>query len=205
LPHRGNIISQEVNIPMELWDLLDKDRKPLGITHPRGRQYPMPPHTYHTVVSVFTVDTQNRLLLTLRAPTKGMYPGYWEFTGGSGVSGEDSLTSAHRELLEETGIDCPPEKLIYLGTLREPSAFMDCYLCRLDGSGENVTVNLQEGETVDSKWVTFCELETMIHKNLIPPPCALRYGFVKAKLTELIGDDAWLQPDAEEVSALENK
>ena len=39
---------------MELWDLLDKDRNPLGITHPRGRQYPMPPHTYHTVVSVFT-------------------------------------------------------------------------------------------------------------------------------------------------------
>ena len=54
---------------MELWDLLDKDRNPLGRTHPRGRQYPMPPHTYHTVVSVFTVDRQNRLLLTRRAPT----------------------------------------------------------------------------------------------------------------------------------------
>ena len=88
---------------MELWDLLDKDRNPLGLTHPRGRQYPMPPHTYHTVVSVFTVDRENRLLLTLRAPTKGMYPGYWEFTGGSGVAGEDSLTSAWRELSEETG------------------------------------------------------------------------------------------------------
>ena len=44
----------------------------------------------------------------------------------------------------------------------------------------------------------------MIHKGLIPPPCAMRYGFVKAKLTEIIGEDAWLQPDAEEVSALEN-
>ena len=72
---------------MELWDLLDKNRKPLGITHPRGRQYPMPPHTYHTVVTVFTVDASNRILLTLRAPTKGMYPNYWEFTGGSGVAG----------------------------------------------------------------------------------------------------------------------
>ena len=189
---------------MELWDLLDKDRNPLGITHPRGRQYPMPPHTYHTVVSVFTVDAKNRLLLTLRAPTKGMYPNYWEFTGGSGVTGEDSLTSAHRELLEETGINCPPEELIFLGTLREPSAFMDCYLCRLTETGEDTPVTLQEWETVDSKWVTFCELETMIHKGLIPPPCAMRYGFVKAKLTEIIGEDAWLQPDAEEVSALEN-
>ena len=88
---------------MELWDLLDKNRTPLGLTHPRGRRSPMPPHTYHTVVSVFTVDTQNRLLLTLRAPTKGMYPNYWEFTCGSGIAGENSLTSAHRELLEETG------------------------------------------------------------------------------------------------------
>ena len=188
---------------MELWDLLDKDRNPLGLTHPRGRQYPMPPHTYHTVVSVFTVDRENRLLLTLRAPTKGMYPGYWEFTGGSGVAGEDSLTSAWRELSEETGIAVPKDELTLLGTLREPSAFMDCYLCRLDQLGEDVTIALQEGETVDSKWVTFCEFETMIHKGLIPPPCAMRYGFVKAKLMELIGDDAWLQPDAEEVSTLE--
>ena len=188
---------------MEFWDLLDKDRNPLGITHPRGRQYPMPPYTYHTVVSVFTVDADNRLLLTLRAPTKGMYPGYWEFTGGSGISGEDSLTSAWRELSEETGITVPKEDLIFLGTLREPSAFMDCYLCRLDRAGEDVTVTLQEGETVDYQWVTFCGFETMIHKGLIPPPCAMRYGFVKQKLTEILGDDAWLQPTVEELSTFE--
>lgn len=189
---------------MEIWDLLDKNRNPLGITHPRGRQYPMPPHTYHTVVTVFTVDANNRILLTLRAPTKGMYPNYWEFTGGSGVSGEESLTSAHRELLEETGIDCPEEELILLGTLREPSAFMDCYLCRLDQAGEDVTVTLQAEETVDFQWVAFCEMETMIHKGLIPPPCAMRYGFVKQKLTEIMGEDAWMQAEAEEVSTLEN-
>ena len=180
---------------MELWDLLDQNRTPLGITHPRGRQYPMPPHTYHTVVSVFTVDRQNRLLLTRRAPTKGMYPDYWEFTGGSGVAGEDSLTSAARELSEETGIRIPREELTLLGTIREPSAFMDCYLCRLDGDAEEVAITLQEGETVDCKWVTFCEFESMIHHNQIPPPCAMRYGFVKAKLVDILGDDAWLQPD----------
>ena len=189
---------------MEFWDLLDKNRKPLGMTHPRGRQYPMPPNTYHTVVTVFTVDASNRILLTLRAPTKGMYPNYWEFTGGSGIAGEDSLTSAHRELLEETGIDCPPEELVLLGTLREPSAFMDCYLCRLDKAGEDVTVTLQAGETVDFRWVALREMETMIHKGLIPPPCAMRYGFVKAKLTEIMGEDAWMQAEAEEVSTLES-
>lgn len=177
---------------MELWDLLDKDRTPLGITHPRGRQYPMPPHTYHTVVSVFTVDRRGRLLLTLRAPTKGMYPGYWEFTGGSGVAGEDSLTSAQRELREETGILPPAEGLLLLGTLREPEAFMDCYLCRLSEEGEQVSVALQEGETVAYAWVTFGEWETMIHRGLVPPPCAMRYGFVRERLMELLGEESWL-------------
>ena len=127
----------------------------------------------------------------------------YSIPGGHVSFGEFSRETLARELMEETGIDCPPEKLIFLGTLREPSAFMDCYLCRIDRAGEDVTVTLQEWETVDFKWVTFCEFETMIHKGLIPPPCAMRYGFVKAKLTEIIGDDAWLQAGAEEVSTLE--
>ena len=180
---------------MELWDLLDQNRAPLGVTHPRGRQYPMPPRTYHTVVTVFTVDTLGRILLTRRAPTKGMYPNYWEFTCGSGIAGEDSLTSAHRELIEETGIDCPGEALHLLGTLREPSAFMDCYLCRPDARGEDVAITLQEGETVDCKWVSFWEMETMIHRGELPPPCAMRYGFVKGALVEIFGEEAFLQPD----------
>ena len=187
---------------MELWDLLDKDRAPLGVTHPRGRQYPMPPRTYHAVVTVFTVDTENRILLTRRAPTKGMYPHYWEITCGSGLAGEDSLTSAHRELWEETGIACPPEELVLLGTLREPSALMDCYLCRPPKRGEEVAVTLQEGETVDYKWVSFWEMETMIHRGELPPPCALRYGFVKAALVAIFGEDAWLQPITPETRAM---
>ena len=81
---------------------------------------------------------------------------------------------------------------------------MDCYLCRLDQAGEDVAVTLQEGETVDAKWVTFCEMETMIHKGLLPPPCAMRYGFVKRSLTEIFGEDAWLQTNKEEVSTLES-
>lgn len=175
---------------MEFWDLLDEQRNPLGVTHPRGRQYPMPPRTYHTVVTVLTVDADGRILLTLRAPTKGMYPSYWEITCGSAIAGEDSLTAARRELSEETGIFVPRESLSLLATLREPSAFMDCYLCRVDA--ESVSVTLQEGETVDCKWVTLYELERMIHRGELPPPVAMRYGFVKAALTDILGEDLFL-------------
>ena len=180
---------------MEIWDLLDKNRRPLGMTHPRGQQHPMPPHTYHAVVSVFVVDRDNRILLTLRAPSKRMYPNYWEFTGGSGVSGEDSITSAMRELREETGIVVPPEEMIFLGTLREPTAFMDCYLVRLADRGADVTITLQEGETVDYQWVDLYTFDQMLHRGQIPPPCAMRYGFVRANMGEILGEDAWLLPD----------
>ena len=115
-----------------------------------------------------------------------------------------SSDEAAGELSEETGISVDKERLVFLDTLREPSAFMDCYLCLMDEAGEDIEIILQEGETVDYQWVTFCEFETMIHRGLIPPPCAMRYGFVKKLLIDIIGDDAWLQSAAEEISTLEN-
>lgn len=181
---------------MEFWDLLDKDRRPLGKTHPRGRQYPMPRGTYHTVVTIYTVDERGRLLLTRRAACKGMYPGWWEVTGGSGVAGEDSLTAARRELYEETGIDAAPEDMILLGSIREPSAFSDCYLVRHTCPGE--ALRLQEGETDGARWVSLWEFETMIHKGQIPPPVALRYGAMLTELQERLGADLWLEPNPDE-------
>ena len=67
-----------------------------------------------------------------------------------------------------------------------------------------MAITLQKGETVDSKWVSFCKFETMIHKGLIPPPCAMRYGYVKQALVAAVGEDAWLQTEVEEVSLPES-
>ncbi len=187
---------------MELWDLLDRNRTPLGVTHPRGRQYPMPKGTYHLVVTVFTVSADGLLLLTRRAPKKNMYPGYLEVTGGSGVSGEDSLTAALRELFEETGIDGRAANggagLDFLCTVQEPSGFMDCYLARMDAPAEAVKTALQAGETTDARWVSLWDFENLIHEGKIPPPVAMRYGAALSRMRELLGDDLWLEPGVTE-------
>ena len=87
---------------MELWDLFDAGRRPLVRTHPRGT--PCAAGEYHIVVSVWTLDSRDNFLLTLRDPAKESYPNTWENTGGSALAGETSRAAAVRELAEETGI-----------------------------------------------------------------------------------------------------
>lgn len=100
---------------MELWDLYDKDRRPLGRTHQRG--LPVPPGAYHLAVIVVILNPKGEVLLTRRAPEKDACPGWWENTGGSVLTGETSLEAITRELREETGLAARPEEFTLL--LRE--------------------------------------------------------------------------------------
>lgn len=131
---------------MELWDLFDRNRKPLGKTHIRGEQ--LQDGEYHVVVDVVAVNQDNKILITKRHPDK-TYGGQWETTGGSAVSGETSINAAVRELFEETGLKAEPSELAYCGTLvREKSnCIHDFYLYK--GSFSENDIVLQEGETVD--------------------------------------------------------
>lgn len=160
---------------MELWDLLDKEGKPLGRTHVRGED--LPQGTYHRTVEIFTVNSRGELLLTLRAPDKIPFPNMWEVTGGSVVAGEDSLTAAGRELREETGIDARAGEVEFLMTNRGKTVLMDIYLVRKDAEISDLT--MQAGETVAARWVTFAEFERMIGNGEIPEPVYRRYYAVK--------------------------
>lgn len=160
---------------MELWDLLDREGNALGIKHVRGED--LPKGTYHRTVEIFTVNSQGKLLVTLRDPKKETYPDMWEVTGGSAVSCEDSLTAAIRELREETGIERTAEDMIFLMTNAGTTALMDIYLNFCDADISELT--LQKGETVDAGWVTFEEFEQMIDRGEVPEPVSRRYHEVK--------------------------
>lgn len=151
---------------MEMWDLFDKMRRPLSRTHLRGT--PLNPNEYHLVVEIWTVNSNKEILITLRDPHKEKYPNQWEITGSSAIAGETSRQAAVRELQEETGITAKEDELIFLGTTQGRSHFVDAYLLHRDIAIPELT--LQEGETVDAKWISLDQLNAMIenHSLVIP-------------------------------------
>lgn len=155
----------------EYWDLFDGERRPLGRVIRRGR-LPSDSGLYHVAVMIVVLNSRGQLLCTLRSPDKPMYPNMWEITGGSAVAGEESSAAARRELFEETGIEAGGD-LRYIMTIKEATAFMDCYFLRREVAAEDIV--LQQGETVKAKWVTRAEFENMIARGRVAFPVVRRY------------------------------
>lgn len=167
---------------MEIWDLYDENRNLLDKKRIRGNSGIG--GEYHIVVGIWTVNSKNQVLLTLRDPNKEDYANYWENSGGSILQGETSKQGAKRELLEETGIKIEEEELFYLGTNKGNTYFHDVYVIRKDI--EITELILQEGETVDAKWVTVEELDRMIENEEIAKPVVEVLNLVRKKLEDFL-------------------
>lgn len=168
---------------MEQWDLYDELRQPLGKLHTRGVE--LAAGEYHTVVEIFTINRDGRLLLTQRDPVK-TYPLLWEATGGSVTAGETSITGAMRELQEETGLRASAEELIKISEIRKDTYFLDVYLWKSKQPIDLHQLKLQVGEVCDAKWVTFHELEEMNRLGLIVPKVWKRLEGFRSKLEALM-------------------
>ena len=141
----------------EAWDLLDEHRQPIGRTHFRGDE--LEPNTFHTVLEVFTFDTDGKLLLSQRHPDK-TYPLLWEGTGGSILAGETSRQGAVRELKEELGLHVNPEQLRFVTTVKRGTYFLDLYVYGCEQPIDFEQLSLQADEVVDVKledWETVLE------------------------------------------------
>lgn len=146
----------------ELWDLLDKNGHPTGRLHTRGTS--MPKDAYHLEVCVLIENSQGQYLISQRAPNK-TFPNMWECTGGSAIAGDDSLTTAIKEVQEELGITLSPHNGRLLKQripCRGPGCqgLVDVWLFR-----QNIdisTVTLAQGETCSVMWATRDEINRMI-------------------------------------------
>jgi 8-oxo-dGTP diphosphatase len=84
---------------MEIWDILDINGNKTGKTKIRGHK--LNKSEYHLVIHVWIKNSKGQYLVQKRATDLKVMPDIWAVTGGSAVSGEDSLTSAVREVEEE--------------------------------------------------------------------------------------------------------
>ena len=136
---------------MELVDLYDENRIPLGRTAQRYSRREK--GTYRLIVHVCIFDHRGRLLIQRRAKEKRLWPGKWDLSAAGGVSaGETTRTSAQREVAEELGLSIHLEGVRPLCTVNFSTGFDDYYILR-----QNVdltSLRLQEEEVSAVRWVT---------------------------------------------------
>ena len=133
---------------MEIWDGYLVDGTLAGRDLVRGE--PIPQGLFHLVSEILVRHVDGDYLLMQRDPRKPNYAGYYEATaGGSALKGEDKLSCARRELLEETGISAGV--LTQIGRYVSHDTIYYNFLC-VTGCDKS-SVALQEAETVSYKWI----------------------------------------------------
>ncbi len=161
---------------MELVDLYNEDRIPLGRTAERSG--PKNPGELRLVVHVCVFDSQGRLLIQQRAKKKYVWPGLWDVSIGGGVdAGETSRQGAEREFQEELGYRLDLTGVRPSVTVNFPEGFDDFYIVRRDLDLSCLT--LQREEVAGVRWASLTEVLAMHASGaFIPyPESFLRFLF----------------------------
>jgi isopentenyldiphosphate isomerase len=165
----------------ELVDVVDADDRVIGrATRAEMRR----DNLLHRAVYILVRDTQGRLFVHRRTPTKDVYPGYWDVTvGGVVAAGEDYATAARRELAEEIGVVSDALEPLFPMQYADASTRLVGYafLARHDGP-----VVLQAEEIAEGSFVPLDEAERIVRDE----PCCpdgvqvwVRYLRERAKTT----------------------
>nr|WP_325212182.1 NUDIX domain-containing protein [uncultured Oscillibacter sp.] len=161
---------------MELVDLYDENRFPLGRTAERHAR--KGPGALRLVVHVCVFDSRGRLLIQQRARSKTIFPELWDVSVGGGVdAGETSRQGAEREFREELGVSLDLSGLRPSVTVNFDGGFDDFYILTRDLSLGELT--LQREEVRDVRWASLEEILNMLARGtFIPyPESFLRFLF----------------------------
>ena len=147
---------------MELVDLYDENRVPLGKTAERyGKK---DPGEYRTVVHVCLFGTDGRLLIQRRTEQKHIWPGRWDVSIGGGVdAGETSRQGAEREFREELGYPLDLTGIRPSVTVNFGGGFDDFYIVKRDL--DIAQLHLQEEEVAEVRWVTREEALELLERD----------------------------------------
>lgn len=157
---------------MELIDVLDQEGKKTGEVLRRSEIHRL--GKWHLVVHVWIINKEGQILLQKRSMNKEMDSGKWDVSaGGHASSGDDSLTTAQKEIQEELGIEIPKEEIKFIGTLTAQNIqrngrfinneFNDVYIVRADTQIKNMT--LQKEEVDEVRFVPLEEMKERLSRS----------------------------------------
>ena len=147
---------------MELVDLYDENRFPLGRTTPRFSRREK--GTWRLITHLCIFDSRGRLLIQQRSSGKRIWPGKWDVSAAGGVSsGETTRSAAVRELEEELGISAPAQDLRSVCTVTFNYAFDDYFILKRDVDLKSI--RLQEEEVSAVRWATRQQVLDLVRRD----------------------------------------
>ena len=147
---------------MELVDLYDENRLPLGRTW--ERYAPRDTGAYLTVVHVCLFDSRGRLLIQRRSERKRFWPGTWDVSVGGAVdAGETSRQAAEREVREELGLCLDLGETRPSLSVNFAGGFDDFFLAERDVDLEEL--KLQREEVAEVRWAELPELRELADRG----------------------------------------
>lgn len=151
----------------EYWDVYDMHRNKTGKKQIRGRQ--TAPGSYRMVIHTALFNSDGKMLIQQRQPFKQGFSGLWDITaGGSSLSGETSQQAAHRELMEEVGIDYDFSQIRPHYTINFSDGFDDVYVIQQD-INDITKLNLQYEEVKAVKWADIDEIFALTDQGRFVP------------------------------------
>ena len=157
----------------EYFDILDENGNKTGKVEPRSKAHR--DGDWHRSVHIWVLNKDGDIILQRRSPNKENSPNMITISCAGHVSaGDDSLSSAVRELKEELNLDARPEDLQFVTTLKRSKIypngfnnkeFTDLYILRTDQHFEDL--KRQEEEVSELFLVPYKEFKRMV-KNRQP-------------------------------------
>lgn len=146
---------------MEIFDLYDKNRIPLGKTIERGQR---PCEGDFRLIVHLAIIWQDKMLIQKRTKIKKAWPDMWDISvGGCAISGETSSQAIEREVFEELGLKLNfANKTPFMTTYFE-TGFDDLYVIEQDVN--TASLKLQEEEVAEVKWATKDEIKNMMEEG----------------------------------------
>ncbi len=148
---------------MELLDIYDENRNKTGRTFVRGT--PLNSGEYRLVVHIVIFNAKGQMLIQQRTATKDVDPNLWDVTvGGCATMGDDSRSAAHRELLEELGLDIDFSHERPYITINFESGFDDFYVFERNDI-DLTELTLQASEVQNVQWATLPEILALLERG----------------------------------------